>query len=101
MWAAHLPDLPVDSIDDRFRQAQVGLDREGKPVLLQQALDSLAPDGKGFEGLAAIGWIKCLPQGAARPQLGEQLQGIQQVALACGVRTDEDDEGREGHFRVL
>ena len=68
---------------------------------LRQALDTFVAEGKGIERLAAIGWIKGFFERPARPQLRQQLQGIEQIALPGGVRSEKNHKLRETNLNVF
>ena len=97
---ARVPYVSIDGVGDRVRQLQIGLDGEREPLLLDQALDALLPDGERLERLAAVRGVERFPERPAGADPGQQLKRVQEVALAGGVRTEQHRQRLELHLDV-
>ena len=98
--SSHLLDLFVYRVDDGIGEGEISFDPETRVFLLQQTFEAVRRKGEGFERLAPIGRLERFLERAAGYDLGEQLQGIEKVALARRVRSEEDGQRPQLHLYI-
>ena len=96
----HFPDPPIDALDHRVGQANVRLEREAQLFSGQVLLDAALPEAERLQGLSAIRGIEGFLQRAARGDSGQQLERVQDVALARGVGAEQHGQLLERRLHV-
>jgi len=85
-------DGPLDDLDGLGREANVALEAHREGALAEHLLHGACRPVEGLEGRAPMLLEAEGEAGAAHPR-GEQPQSVEEVALARGVRANEDAEG--------
>ena len=88
----HQLNLAIDRADHGLRQLDVGFNRQMQSLAVKESPEPVVAEAERFEWLAAIRRGERFSQSATRREPGKKLQGVEEVALARGIRSEQDRE---------